>query len=729
MKKTERLLETFLDLERSRQRDADLRLEYESQLRGIRAISEARTRGELFNTLSEALRGLVNCEHIFILESAEDGDLVPTLSTSESVRETSWVPETLFQRVLAGKPAAVFDVALVKEWSKLPKASRKGMVSAIHFKLTLGKRKAILVCTHAERHYFGPAHIHQLRRFVPFVSQAFTTLELKQAVNERDRFFGLSLELMAILDAEGHFKQVNGLWHETLGYSEAQLKSQAFFDFVLADDRQRLISNLSRAMDRHEPLQDEYRFLRKDGGTVWLSCSIAKEETDALYYVSARDITARVEAEQRLLRDATHDPLTGLFNRAVFIDRVVQVLEHDTRSKECNFALFYIDLDRFKVINDSLGHSIGDQLLIEVSGRIKEVLRASDSVARIGGDEFVVLLIDLIDPARAIFLAERLIQRIEAPMYLDRHEIKISASIGITFSQEGYETSEAVLRDADLAMYAAKKSGKVKHMIFDKKMYQQAVAQLQLEMDMRSALENREFTLFFQPIVEMTTSAVVSFESLIRWEHPQKGIISPQDFVPVAEENGFIIELGNWIFETACQNIKILRESDPQYRATSIHINISPRQFWQDGFVEHLLSIVTGLKLPPHAVILEVTESVILKNAAEALEVFEQIQRSGFHLYIDDFGTGYSSLSYLHQFPFEGLKIDRSFVDLIGKDEKCQELIKTIVQLANNFGLEVVAEGVETRAQSEYLIAQGCRYAQGYLYAKPQRKIETRLKN
>ncbi len=728
MEKAERVLEAFLDLERLRQRDADLCLEYESQLQGIRSISEAKNREELFTALAEALSTLVGCEHIFILVSAENGHMIPTLSTSEKIQVSSWSPGPLFQRVLSGKHAIVFDVNLVKEWEALSSKDCLGITSAIHFKVELGKKKAILICTHPAPHYFTSVHVQQLRRFVPFVSQAFTTLGLKQAVNERDRFFSLSLELMAILDRNGHFKQINGVWHETLGFSDQQIKSHSFFNFIEEKDRQRLISNLAAAVDRQEPLKDEYRFRRKDGGTTWLSCSIAKEETGALYYVSARDITARVEAEQRLLKDATHDPLTGLFNRAVFIDHVVQMLEHDKQNHVCHFALFYIDLDRFKVINDSLGHPIGDLILIEVSKRIKEVVHTSDSVARMGGDEFVILLINLVDPARAILLAERLIERIETPMNLEQHEIKISASIGITFSHEGYETSEAVLRDADLAMYAAKKSGNTKHMIFDKKMYEKAIAQLQMEMDMRSAFKNGEFVLYFQPIMEMEAQEVVSFESLIRWHHPQKGLISPAEFVPLAEENGFIIELGNWIFETACQHIKKLRETDPERKAMSIHINISPRQFWQDGFVDNLVYVISSLQLPPSAVILEVTENVILKNADEALKVFEKIKETGFQLYIDDFGTGYSSLSYLHQFPFEGLKIDRSFVDLIGKDEKCQALINTIIQLAKNFGLEVVAEGVESESQQTYLLAQGCKYAQGYLYAKPRQNIERRLK-
>ena len=722
MKKTELLLEAFLHLERLRQRDYDLRIEYESQLQGIRSLSEAKTREELFVALSATLRALVHCEHVFILKSLEDGSMVPRVSTTESLNATCWFPGALFQRVLAGKPAAVFDVNLVEEWSRLPKKSREGITSAIHFKLEIGEKSAILVCTHATPRYFNPEHINQLRRFIPFVSQAFMTLELKQAVSERDRFFGLSLELMAILDTDGNFKQINDVWHKILGYSDKELKSRSFFNFILESDRERLMSNLLMSIDRHEVLRNECRFQRSDGGTTWLSCSIVMEDSDELYYVSARDITARVMAEERLLKDATHDALTGLFNRSVLIDRMIQVLEHDKRRKHCKFGLFYIDLDRFKVINDSLGHPIGDQLLIEISRRIKETVRATDSVARMGGDEFVVLLIDLDDPADAIFLAERLIERIEEPMYLNRHEIKISASIGITLSHEGYDTSDEVLRDADIAMYAAKKSGKTKYMIFDKRMHAKAVAQLQLEIDMRSALKNGEFMLFYQPIVEMETGNVVSFESLIRWQHPKKGMISPLEFIPVAEENGFIIELGNWIFETACKRIKALRETDPKHTGTTIHINISPRQFWQNGFVDELVRIISLLNLAPSVVILEVTESVILRNAKEALEVFEKIKQHGFKLYIDDFGTGYSSLSYLHQFPFEGLKIDCSFVALIGKDTKCQELIKTIIQLAKNFGLDVVAEGVEEREQSRYLMEQGCKFAQGYLYAHPQRE-------
>ncbi len=723
MKKPEQLLEAFLDLERSRQREYELRVDYKSQLQGIRSIIEANSRESVFSALVSILKTLVQCEHIFILKSEEDGTLLASISTNKRILGTRWSPDALFKRVLAGKPAAVFDVNLVKEWHRQTETSRAGIASALHFKLDDGGKGSMLVCTHAAPHHFNPAHIKQVRRFMPFVSQGFTTLELKQAINERDRFFALSLELMAVMDKEGRFKQINRAWQDVLGYTDRQIRSRPFFNFIRPLDRQRLINNLSFANKHHEPLLEECRFRRSDGGTTWLSCSIVMDNHDALYYVSARDVTARVKAEQQLLKDATHDALTGLHNRSVFVDHVVKVLQYNKRRTHFNFALFYLDLDRFKLINDSLGHLVGDQLLIEISRRIKETVRTADSVARLGGDEFAVLLIDIDKPADVILLAERLLKRIEEPLYLNQRELKISASIGIALSRNDYETSEEVLRDADIAMYAAKNSGKAKHMIFDKKMHANAVALLHLEMDMRSALKNAEFTLFYQPIVEMESRNIVSFEALIRWQHPEKGIISPVDFIPLAEENGFIIPLGRWIFETACQKIKTLRTTNPQYKNTSMHINISARQFWQNGFVEELTHLVSTLNLPPHAIILEVTESVILRNAREALEIFGKIKQNGFQLYIDDFGTGYSSLSYLHQFPFEGLKIDRSFVEIIENDKKGEELIKTIIQLAQNFGLEVVAEGVEKKEQSQYLIAQGCRYAQGHLYSQPQANI------
>ncbi len=724
MKKTEQLLEAFLDLERSRQRESELRIDCESQLQGIRSIFDADSKDSLFAALADVLRALLHCEHIFILKPEEDGSMSPSSSTRTQIQDTLWFPDTLFQRVLSGKPAAVFDVNLVKEWHQQSKKSREGIASALHFKLELGEKDAILVCTHAKHRHFNPTHIKQLRRFMPFVSQGFATLKLKQAITERDRFFALSLELMAIIDQGGYFKQINHAWQKTLGYAEKQIKSRPFFNFIRPHDRQRLMNKLSSITGQKAPLLEECRFRRSDGRTIWLSCSIVMNEQGDLYYVSARDVTARVKAEQQLLKDATHDALTSLHNRSVFVDHLTKILQYNNRKKHFDFALLYLDLDRFKRINDSLGHLVGDQLLIEISKRIKETVRSADSVARLGGDEFAILLIDINKPADVIALAKRLLQRIEEPLYLDRREIKISASVGITLNRDGHTSSKEVLRDADIAMYAAKNSGKSKYMLFDKKMHAKALALLQLEMDMRSALKHSEFTLFYQPIVEMKNQKIISFEALIRWQHPEKGMISPVDFIPLAEENGFIIPLGTWIFETACKKIKTLRTTHPQHKNTSIHINISPPQFWQNGFVEELLRVVSALNLPPKAIVLEVTESVILKNAMEALKIFEKIKQHGFPLYIDDFGTGYSSLSYLYQFPFEGLKIDRSFVDVIEKDDKCKELIKTIIQLAKNLGLEVVAEGVEKKEQSDYLMAQGCKYAQGYLYARPQEKID-----
>ncbi|NOY83756.1 MAG: EAL domain-containing protein [Nitrospirae bacterium] len=724
MEKTEQVLEAFLDLERSRQRESELRIDYESQLQGIRSIIEAESKDSLFAALVSVLKTLIHCEHVFILKSEEDGSMRPTLSTRAQIQDTHWFPDTLFQRVLRGKPAAVFNINLVKEWHQQSEESREGIASALHFKLEDGEEASILVCTHTARRHFNPTHIKQLRRFMPFVSQGFATLELKQAVRERDRFFALSLELMAIIDKKGYFKQLNHAWQTTFGYTEKQIKSRPFFNFIRPRDRQQLIHKLSSVTKQNAPLLEECRFRRSDGRTIWLSCSIVMNTQDDLYYISARDVTARVKAEQQLLKDATHDALTGLHNRSVFVDHLVKVLQYNHRRKHFDFALLYFDLDRFKLINDSLGHLVGDQVLVEISKRIKETVRSADSIARLGGDEFAILLIDINQAADVISLTKRLIERIEEPLHLNRREIKISASVGITLSRDDHTSSEEVLRDADIAMYAAKNSSKSKYMLFDKKMHAKALALLQLEMDMDSALKHSEFILVYQAIVEMKTEKIISFEALVRWQHPERGMIPPSDFIPLAEENGFIMQLGTWIFKTACEKIKTLRTKHPKYKNTSIHINISPRQFWKNGFVEELVQVVSALNLPPKAIILEVTESVILQNAMEAFEIFEKIKQHGFPLYIDDFGTGYSSLSYLHQFPFEGLKIDRSFVDVIEKDKKCNELIKTIIQLAKNFGLEVVAEGVEKKEQSDYLMAQGCKYAQGYLYAEPQEEID-----
>ncbi len=716
---SEQLLETLLDLERSRQREQALRVESMALLNGLQAIAEAQDIEELFYVLIDVLRSLVKFQDAFILTTCDDGTMVPAVSTSEALKSTTWKPESLFRRVLAGKPAAVFDIELVPEWAGLPEVACKGIKSALHVRLSSGENAAILTCVHSEAHYFSPTHVKRLRRFIPLASQAFLTLDLRRAIMQRDRFFKLSIELMAIADFDGYLKQFNSAWHKTLGYTDERLKKESFFQLIHADDRQQFMAALQRQTESGEPIEMECRFCSSEGRYRWLSWRIVAYPDEHLYYIAGRDVTDRVLAEECLRKDARHDPLTGLFNRAVFMERLTQAIDHARRQPLFKFAVLYLDLDRFKLINDSLGHLVGDQLLVEVAKRLQNTVRAADTIARLGGDEFIVLLSDLGEPSDAGRLAQRILERLSIPMVLEGHEVSTSSSIGITFSSLGYKSGEDLLRDADIAMYAAKMAGKSRYMVFDQEMHAKAVAQLQLEMDIRYAIEHKGFILHYQPIVDLKSGAIVSFEALVRWRHPTRGFISPLEFIPVAEESGLIVQIGQWVLEEACEKIRAWRDGFPQYRDMTIHVNISGRQFWQKSFVDDVVRTLDKIGLAPEAIVLEVTESIIMHNTAEAIELFKDLKETGIRLYIDDFGTGYSSLSYLHRFPIDGLKIDRSFIARMEDDAKSRVLVNTILLLGRNIGINVVAEGVETKLQSNYLLENDCRLAQGYLFSKP----------
>jgi len=719
MAKSEHLLETLLDLERARQRESELRIESEVLLDGLHSITEAQDTESLFQALIEILRTIVDFQHAFILKMQADQTMLPIASTKKSLLQTIWQPGDLFKRVLSGRPAAVFDIEQVSEWAALPASIRSDIKSALHISVQNRETDVILICTHAEPKHFNPGDIKQLQRFAPLASQALTTLDLQRAFTERDRFFGLSLELMAIVNIDGNFIQLNNAWQKILGYPKETFKERSLFSFVRSRDRKHMLAVIQQSDLDREPRVDQYRFRCHNGKTRWLSCSMIRFQDENLYYIAARDVTDQVLAEEKLFQDARHDALTGLFNRALFMERLEQAIDHANRQSYFEFAVLYLDLDRFKLINDSLGHLAGDDLLVEVSNRLSHAIRNTDTVARLGGDEFIILLVDMKNPPDAGRMAQRLLASISEPMMVRGSKVSISASIGITFSSLKYDNNVDVLRDADIAMYAAKNAGKSQYMVFDQVMHEKAVTQLEMEIDLRHAINENEFTLHFQPIIDINSGHIVSIEALIRWHHPKKGFVSPLDFISVAEENGLIVPIGQWVFEEACKAIKQFQEQLSDQNALSIHINISARQFWHNDFIDNIVAFCKKIELETKNVILEVTESVIINSANDAAEIFQSIKAQGFLLYIDDFGTGFSSLSYLHQFPFDGLKIDRSFVNQMGKSDKCDKLVNTIVVLAKNFDIDLVAEGVETSDQAERLRQMGCNFAQGFLYSKP----------
>jgi len=390
--------------------------------------------------------------------------------------------------------------------------------------------------------------------------------------------------------------------------------------------------------------------------------------------------------------------------------------------KQCNdflFAVLFLDLDRFKLVNDSLGHLTGDELLIAIARRLQTGVREGDTLARIGGDEFAILVNDIKDASDAVHVAERIKQELTLPFNLSGHQVFTSASIGVVLSSQTQSWPDDILRDADLAMYHAKALGKARYEVFDTAMHGQAFARLQLETDLRQAIECQEFRLHYQPIVSLETGIITGFEALVRWEHPTRGLISPAEFIPVTEETGLIIPIGQWVLQEACRQMQEWQVQFPLSPPLTISVNLSVKQFTQLDLTQQVAQILRETNLDAGSLRLEITESVLIDNAESVTAVLLQLKALGVLLSLDDFGTGYSSLSYLHRFPIDSLKIDRSFVSRMGFGDKNSKIVQAITLLAKVLDIEVIAEGIETVEQQAQLCDLHCNYGQGYLFSRP----------
>jgi len=431
------------------------------------------------------------------------------------------------------------------------------------------------------------------------------------------------------------------------------------------------------------------------------------------------EIVERRTVEQQLTYDSLHDAMTGLPNRVLFLDRLGQAIEYCKRRTEYTFAVLFVDIDQFKVINDSLGHLTGDRLLVSVGKRMRECLRSSDTIARLGGDEFAILLEITGDKDSASVVGGRLQEALKLPFKLNGHELYITASIGIVLSVAGYEYPEEVLRDADIAMYKAKALGKARSEVFDIVMRSQAFFRLEMEQELRAALEKQEFQLYYQPIMSMKSDQVVSFEALIRWHHPQRGLLLPGEFLSIAEESGLILPIGKWVLNEACAQLKKWHEKYPCLQEVNVNVNVSNRQFSQPGFLAEVVEALQTHGLKAESLKLEITESALISNYAAANEVFTQLRDLGIQLQIDDFGSGYSALGYLQHFPISAVKIDKSFIEDIGKGRKGTKLIRAIVSMTRELGVDAIAEGIETGEQLDELKSLLCSFGQGFLLSMP----------
>jgi len=520
-------------------------------------------------------------------------------------------------------------------------------------------------------------------------------------------------------------------WKTMLGYSDDEVEDdiEEWFSRVHPEDRTRLKGMLQAHLHGGGvPFEVVHRMLHKDGGYLWMEArgkAVANGSARASRIAGSQtDVTEQRLERERTLHDALHDPLTGLPNRVLFFERIHSCIKRAKRLPHYLYAVLFLDLDRFKVVNDGLGHDVGDRLLAEIATRVRRCLRPGDSVARLGGDEFSILLDDIRGTRDAVRVARRVQQQLSAAVVIDGHEIYTAASIGIALGGPEYRRPDEILRDADAAMYRAKERGKGRYEIFDRHIHEEAMDLLRLETDLRRACEQDQFSVLYQPIVSLDTGGLDGFEALLRWNHPDRGLLAPAEFLNVAEEAGLMGRIDRWVIETSCR--EACRWERREGAPLTISINLAPRSFSDPSFIPRVDRILARTGVDPRRVKIEITEDVLSGEEGPVLDVLHELKARDIHLYVDDFGTGYSALSRLQRLPVDMLKIDRSFISDLERNPENREIVRTIVSLARGLELDVIAEGVETATQVEILRDLGCPHGQGYWFSVPLSVARTR---
>ena len=619
-----------------------------------------------------------------------------------------WTSVTYF----AGASAAGVTARLVNEHGFYTLMVMLPIIAVIYFTYQTYRKQLQATLAQAEQ---AERHAEEQRA----ISQ-----QLRQSEEQFRSSFDNAAVGMALVAADGNWIEVNPSLCSMLGYVEEELIATDMQSVLHPEELGEHLAQVYRlAQGGTVSYTLEMRLLHREGRTLWaqLCASLVRDpEGQPLHLVyHVQDVTERRRAEEELQHAAHHDSLTGLANRTLFADHLRLAAECARRRDDHLFAVLFMDLDRFKNVNDSLGHAHGDQLLLAVAERLKACIRPEDTVARFGGDEFAILLNGIRNSTDAVRAAERIKEELARPFDLGHHGIVTSASIGITLSSLGYKDVDDMLRDADTAMYRAKSKGTGRYEVFDLAMHARAVTTLRLETELRRAVEDGEFRLHYQPIVKTETGHAAGFEALIRWEHPERGLVAPGEFIAAAEETDLIIPMGEWVLREACRQTRAWQQEFPSEEPLFVSVNLSGKQFTQRDLVEVVERALVETGLEARCLKLEITETAMMENAEAAASMLKRLRELGVQLGIDDFGTGYSSLSYLHRFPVNTLKVDQSFVSRMDEANEYREIVRTIVSLAHTLGMEVVAEGVETRGQRSHLNALRCEYSQGYFFSKP----------
>jgi diguanylate cyclase (GGDEF)-like protein/PAS domain S-box-containing protein len=648
-----------------------------------------------------------------------------------------------FEQALAQSPDVILaDFALpgYDAWAALETAQQHELDSPfIVVSGALGEETAVDLIKHGADDYLLkdrlvrlPTAIEQAvdRRRVEREKRA-AEQSLRQSEQRYRRIVETSVEGIWLLDENRRITFANRRMAEMLGHAYQSMVGTFFERFAAAEDRCELETRFDRGR-AGQKTQDDVRLRTADDTLLWTHVSLSPtfdargEFNGAL--VMAGDITARKQAEEALRAAASYDSLTNLVNRSLFLERLGEALQKARAGCERAFGVLFLDVDRFKEINDTLGHCCGDQLLTTIAARLSATLRgdheghvdrADATLARVGGDEFTALLTDLTSTEDASTVAERLQRALSEPVTVDGREVTTTVSIGIAVYGSHYETPEQVLRDADTALYAAKAKGDGRYAVWDQRMQDHARRQFELGQQIHRALEADELELWYQPIMHLNTDEPVGCEALMRWRQAERGLVSPAEFIPLAEETGAIVPMGLWAIRRACHQIQTWDEQFDASTPLYLSVNISPRQLAQSNFPEKVAAILHETGVPAHRVKFEITESAVIEETGASKQVLHELSELGIQLYMDDFGTGYSSLSHLYELPIDVLKIDRSFTMVIDRSAKQRSIVRSIIGLAQNLGIPTIAEGIETTDHTGRLLSKGCHYGQGFLYSPP----------